>query len=289
MIHNSLSFVFFGTDDFSIAVLDELARAGFIPTVVVSVPDKPKGRGLALTPPPIKLWASKRSITVTQPEKLDSVFRGQLSKVNGQLFIVASYGKIIPKAVLAIPKYGALNVHPSLLPKFRGASPIQSAILTGERKTGVTIMLMDEKMDHGPVLAQKKHQESRIMNHEWPTASELEKILAREGGKLLAEVIPYWIAGKIKAVPQDGSLATYCRKFEKVDALINLSEDPYKNYLKIKAFDRSPAHAFAERNGKKIRFSIKDAEWRDGRLILTRVIPEGKKEMSYEEFLRGLR
>ncbi len=285
----SINLVFFGTDDFSIAILDELVRAGFSPSLIITVPDKPKGRGLTLTPPPIKLWANKNSIPVLQPKSLSSSdLLYKLKTKNYQLFIVASYGKIIPKSILAIPKYGTLNVHPSLLPKFRGASPIQSAILADEKKTGVTIMLMDEKMDHGPILAQKKNQESRIKNQEWPTASELEKILAEEGGKLLVKVIPDWVAGKIKAVPQDESQATYCRKFEKADALIDLFGDPYKNYLKIQAFDHSPAYAFTERNGEKIRFSIKEAEFNDGKLILTRVIPEGKKEMPYEEFQRGL-
>ncbi len=287
---NSKAFVFFGTDAFSAVVLAELKKAGFLPARVVTAPDRPKGRGLALTPPPAKLWAIENSVPVLQPERLDSAVAGQLSKVNSSLFVVASYGAILPKEILAIPKHGTLNVHPSLLPKYRGASPIESAILADDRDTGVSIMLMDEQMDHGPIVALERIQDSGFRIQEWPpSASVLKAECARIGGELLAKTIPLWLAGKIQAVPQDHAKATYTKKIKKEDGLIRLADDPYKNFLKIRAFDGSiGTFFFTERNGKKLRVAIKDAKFAEGALTLTRVVPEGRKEMSYDAFLQGL-
>ncbi|MCI0542427.1 methionyl-tRNA formyltransferase, partial [bacterium] len=121
-------FIFFGTPDFAVGVLEELEKKGLLPSFVVTAPDKPKGRGLVLTPPPVKVWAEARGIKILQPEKLDQNFIAELKKYSWDLFVVAVYGKIIPKEILLLPKHGALNVHPSLLPRLRGASPIQSAI-----------------------------------------------------------------------------------------------------------------------------------------------------------------
>ncbi len=266
-----MKFVFFGTDDFSVTVLDELKRAGFLPSLVVTMPDKPKGRGLKVLPSPAKLWAQENKIQVSFELTPD---------VAVDLFIVASYGKIIPKAILDIPKYGALNVHPSLLPKYRGPSPIESQILADEKEVGVTIMKMDEKMDHGPILAQRilENTKHSSQSPNIPKASGLRKELAEEGGKLLAETIPKWIAGEINAVPQDESKATYTRKFIKKDGLLDLAGDPYQNFLKIRAFESSVGTYFIKNNKRVI---IKDAEFEDGKLIITRVIPEGKKEMDY--------
>lgn len=280
-----MNFVFFGSDQFSIAVLEELLKAGYSPALVVTVPDQPKGRGLVLTPPPIKPFAMSYNIPALQPKNLNDAFNLQLKTYNLQLFIVASYGKIIPKPILNIPEKGALNVHPSLLPKFRGPSPVESAILADEKNTGVTIMLMDEKMDHGPIVAQKKAALAK-----WPPkASELEETLAKAGGKLLAEILPDWLAGKITPVPQNESKATYCRKFEKKDGLLDISADPYKNLLKIRAFEQFPGtYFFAKRGAKTVRVTIKEADFENGRLVLRRVAPEGKREMDYAGFLRGL-
>ena len=192
----------------------------------------------------------------------------------------------MPKALLDIPKHGVLNVHPSLLPRLRGASPVRSAILEDERATGVSIMLMDEKMDHGPIVAQATIE---LEPSEWPPKARIfEELMAREGGKLLAEVMPEWIAGNITPEPQDDSKATFCKKITKEDGLIDLSGDPYKNFLKIRGYDGWPgAYFFAERSNKKIRVKINDAEFSNGRLTLKRVTPEGKKEMGYEAFLRS--
>jgi len=266
--------VFFGTDDFSIAMLDALKSANLLPSLIITAPDKPKGRGLKLTPSLVKLWAQKNNIPVS--------YDFSLLTTNYQLFIVASYGKIIPKSVLDIPKYGALNVHPSLLPKYRGPSPIESQILADEKEIGVTIMQMDEKMDHGPVLAQ---QQFPISNFQFSN-TELRKRLAEEGGKLLAEVIPKWINGKIKPVPQDDDKATYTKKFKKEDGEIDLDGDQYQNFLKIRAFEGGIGTYFFAGD---MRIKITDADFRDEKLEILRVIPEGKKEMDYSDFLRGVK
>ena len=157
MIQDSrIKFVFFGTPELSVEILEHLKENGFIPSLIVTNPDRPQGRKMILTPPPVKLWAQKNEIKFLQPEKLDSVFNLQLATYNPQLFIVVAYGKILPKKVLEIPEKGTLNIHYSLLPKYRGASPIESAILNDDKDTGVSIMLMDERMDHGPVVAQQR-------------------------------------------------------------------------------------------------------------------------------------
>src|SRR3989344_3166071 len=150
----SPSFVFFGTPEFAVVVLDELKEHGLTPSLIVTAPDKKRGRKLLLTPQPVKIWAEKNNISILQPEKLDSHFIQGLQHTTYDLFIVAAYGKIIPKSILSLPRHGALNVHPSLLPAFRGASPIQSAILYANI-TGTTIMLMDEVLDHGHIVAQE--------------------------------------------------------------------------------------------------------------------------------------
>jgi methionyl-tRNA formyltransferase len=144
-------------------------------------------------------------------------------------------------------------------------------------------MRLDKEMDHGPIVTQVNYSID-----EWPTKDELEKTFSKIGGELLAEVLPKWITKDIKEKEQDHSKATYCRKIEKSDAQIDLNEDPYENFRKIKAYSGWPnAFFFLEHNGKKIRIVIKDAKYEDRKLIITRVVPEGKKEMNYEDFLRG--
>ena len=280
------NFAFFGTDNFSVGVLNELKKASFRPAVIVTSPDKPKGRGLKLAPSAVKLWAIKNKVVFLQPIKLDYNFTYKLQATSYKLFIVASYGKIIPREILNIPKHGALNVHPSLLPKYRGASPIQAQILNDEKKVGVTIMLMDEKMDHGPILASR---EFSIFNFQFsndiPTAKELSEKLAEEGGKLLAETVPKWLAGEIKPIPQDENQTTFCPKITKEDGLIDLKDPPRQNFLKIQAFAGWPdAYFFAERNGKKTRVKITQATLVDSQLKIESVIPEGKKEISFAQF-----
>lgn len=308
---------FFGTPELAVFVLEELSKAGLAPDLVITAPDKPKGRGLVLTSPPVKIWAQKSNIPILQPEKLDSKFIstlytlyptpyrsstsfGSFASLRLQnsskgfsalpdvapepytLFIVAAYGKIIPKEILELPTHGTLNVHPSLLPEFRGSSPIESAILSGKEKTGVSIMVLDEKMDHGPIVAQKE-----FFLNDTSGKNELSEKLFRLGGQMLAEIIPKWIAGEIKAIPQEHGQATYTKKISKKDGLIDLYDGPILNYRKIRAYEGWPGtYFFSDKNGKKIRVVIKNAELKDGALVIKKVVLEGKKEMDYEAFAK---
>jgi len=280
----NLKVAFFGTPEIAVYVLDELKTQGIVPELIITAPDKPKGRKLTVTPPETKLWAQKHNIAILQPEKLnDANFLSQIKSKSWDIFIVVAYGKIIPESLFEIPSHGTLNVHPSLLPRLRGPSPIQSAIL-GEEKTGVTVMLLDEQMDHGPIVAQRQVEVAS-----WPPkASMLGKILAEEGARLLAQNILPWIDGKIKATAQDDSAATYTKKIKKTDGLVDLSDTPEENYRKIQAFDVWPrAYFIIEKNGKQMRVVITDAELKEDSLVIKSVIPEGKKEMLYADFLRG--
>lgn len=297
MNHEPIQFVFWGTSEFSVYILDSLKSKGFLPELIISTPDKPQGRKLEIKPTLTKIWAEENNIPILQPAKLDDEFYTKLftlqnfcgsKNLGGQttdysLFVVASYGKIIPERFLEIPKYKTLNVHPSLLPKLRGPSPIETAILQDLKKTGVSIMRLDKEMDHGPIVAQAEYNVP-----EWPKKEELEKTFGEIGGELLANVMPKWAAGEIEEIEQDHSKATYCNKIKKEDALLDLAGNPYLNFRKVKAYSGWPnAFFFLENDGKKIRVVVKDAKYENGDFIITRVIPEGKKEMSRDDFVRG--
>ncbi|HJL55741.1 MAG: methionyl-tRNA formyltransferase [Candidatus Pacebacteria bacterium] len=279
-----LKIAFFGTSQGAVIALEELKNVGLAPSLVITTPDKPKGRKLVLSPPLAKVWAEKNNVNFVQSEKLDETLLELLREGAFDLFVVASYGKLLSNEFLALPKHGTLNVHPSLLPKLRGPSPIVSAILEDEKKTGVTIILLDEGLDSGPVVAQ-----ASIEPEPWPPyAGELEELLLQEGTKLLIEILPEWVAGKIKPEAQDENKATFTKKIKKEDGLIELDGNPYQNLLKIRAFDKWPgAYFFADKQGKKIRVKITDADLENDTLKINKVIPEGKKEMDYEDFLRG--
>jgi len=290
MTNSKLNFIFFGTPELSVTVLEELKVEGLLPRIVVTAPDKPQGRGMKLTAPPVKVWAQEHNIEVLQPKKITEDVVAELKARSSALeggfavFVVAAYGKILPQALLDIPKHGTLNVHPSLLPRLRGPSPIRSAILFDEKVTGVSIMLLDAEMDHGPILAQE------IVDIGWPPrAPELEALLAKKGGEMLAKILPQWVSGTIAPQEQEHERATFCKMFKKEDAEINLSDDPYQNLLKIRAYEGAPgAYFFTDPpagGGKRIRVKVVTAELaEDGSLRLLRVIPEGKKEMNWEDF-----
>ncbi|TAL49109.1 methionyl-tRNA formyltransferase [Patescibacteria group bacterium] len=285
MQKEKIKFAFFGTPQFAEIVLETLKQEGLLPRLIVTREDKPAGRHMVLTPPPVKVWAQKHNIPFIQPKSLKDPKLGfELRASSFEFFVVAAYGKIIPKEVFTIPRRGTLNIHPSLLPELRGASPIEGAILS-ENETGVTIIEIDEEMDHGPIVIQKK-----VAVSEWPPYfEELEKLLAEESARLLARVLPDWIEGKIKLIPQNHSLATFTEKISKEDGLIDLDDEPEKNLRKIRAFQHWPsAHFFIERKNKKIRIIVKAAELdSEGKLKITRLVPEGRKEISWEEFARG--
>lgn len=247
----SKRFAFFGSSIDSSYALEQLERLGLVPVVIIDSKELPD----------------------------------ELYNTDWDFFVVASYGKLLPKKVLDLPRHGALNIHPSLLPKFRGPSPYVSAILADERETGVTIMLMEEKMDAGPVLAQAR---ITIAPEDWPPKGLLlSQMLFTEGANLLAEVLPGWLDGTLLPEPQDEKYATYTRKFKDEDALLRMEDSPRKNFLKIRAFDKSPRAYLLNTKGKRVL--VTEARMNGEELELLTVIPEGKKEMSYTEYLRGQR
>lgn len=287
-----VKFAFFGTPKLACVFLDELEHAGLVPALIVTTPDKPRGRGMEVTPPPAKEWAQVREIPVLQPEKLDDAFLYELRTTDYELFIVIYYGKVLPRAVLDIPRRGTLNIHFSLLPRWRGTSPIRAALAHGDREIGTSIILLDEKIDHGPLIAQKK-----ITLPEWPPkASVLEEQATHESAKLLIDILPSWISGEIEAREQNHDIATLCPAYTKEDGLLDLCADAHANLLKIRAFDTTVGtHAFFMRGDKKIRVAILDAHLENSpstslgasKLIIGTVRPGGKREMGYEEFLRS--
>jgi methionyl-tRNA formyltransferase len=291
---------FLGGSEFSVYVLDELKAHGILPEILITTPDKPKGRRLVLTPTPVKIWAQKNNIEVIEPYSLKKDNADLISKLrakNYELFLVASYGKLIPKEIFDIPEKKTLNIHPSLLPKYRGASPIQSQILEDAKEVGVTIMQIDEGMDTGPIVIQKK-----ITIKDWPIGrKELEKILAIEGARLFAHILPEWMKGAIDPIMQKEAEATYCKKIEKKygEIQIDLNNLPTDSnarqcLLKIKAFEEWPTAYFflgtpkhSEDDSGRKRIIITDATIKDDVLKILKVIPEGKKEMPFEDFIRG--
>lgn len=288
---NETKIAFWGTSRISVIVLDELARGGILPSIIVTAPPRQKGRGLEMTPSEAKVWADAHKIPTLEPEEIKSDEFLKKLGADWDIFIIASYGKIVPRNILNLPKHGTLNVHPSLLPKLRGASPIQSAILddvpVGEpNDTGVTIMQIDEEVDHGPIVAQEK-----ITVPNWPPKRvELEETLGILGGKLLLETIPRWVSGKITPNEQEHDRATFTKKMTSGSGQIYLDDDPTRMFRKVRAFDSWPRAYFTTvRNGREIRVVVTDAHLEDNKLILDRVIPEGKKEMAYEDFMRGHR
>lgn len=266
-------FIFFGSDDFSIEVLKILLENKFKPEYCITQPDKPKGRKLVMTPPPIKTFCEENNIEVLQFEKLDT---DEIPEVD--FYVVASYGKIIPKEVVEKPKFGALNVHPSLLPKYRGASPIETAILNDDKNTGVTIMFMDEKMDHGPIISQKE-----VSFNEWPSKIEARNKLAKIGGELLAKEIEN--IKVLKSAEQNHNKATYTKMLKKSDGEILETDSDKTKWLKFVAYNPWPGTFFFTDKGMRVK--ITDAKFEDNKFEILKVIPEGKKEMDYESFKNG--
>ena len=196
------------------------------------------------------------------------------------LIVVSSYGKILPQEMLKIPKYGALNVHPSLLPKYRGPAPVPTTILNGEKETGATVILMDEQADHGPILASTKFE---IRNSKL-TTPELSKALWELGGDLLVETIPKWIRGEIIPQEQDHDKATYTKKLRREDGRIDWNQSSEYTERQIRAFTPWPG-AFTFWKGKRIK--ILKAHVEQGKLVIDELQLEGKKPTTLQEFLLG--
>src|SRR3989344_422749 len=275
-MNEKLNFVFFGTPDVASETLEILKQNNYIPSLIVTSPDKPQGRKMLITPPPVKVWAEKNNIKYIQPEKLDMAdVRGEQNIMD--FFLVVAYGKIIPENILNIPKLGSINIHYSLLPKYRGASPVESAILNGDSETGVAIQQMKYKMDAGPIIAQEK---VKIFSDE--KAPELRKRLIKIGGELLVKTLPKFANGEIKKVTQNEKEATFCKKIKKEDGLVNLtSEPPNVLYNKFRAYAFWPRIFFFQNSRRII---ITDASLENNKFIIKKVLPEGKKEIKYEEF-----
>lgn len=304
--------IFMGSTDFSLAILKKLKNANFIKLIlIVTNPDKPVGRHQILTFSPTKIFAQKHNIPFIQPEVIKSEnFYKKIKKCNPDLIIVAAYGKIIPKRILSIPKYGSLNVHPSLLPKWRGPSPIQYAILNGDKITGTTIILMDEFMDHGPIVAVSKLKIQKIKFN----FSQLSKKLAGLSAELLIKTIPKWINREIQPKAQNDNLATYSKIIKKEDGKVDFIKEtaneierkirafyPWPGaYVNIKIFGKNKILKILEAKViKKIPkknlmpgdFFKKNKEvaivCKKDSLLLKKVQVEGKKPISGEDFYKG--
>ena len=228
--------VFMGSPAFAVPSLRALVTAGYRVVAAVSQPDRPAGRGVRVQPPPVKVAAVELGIEPFQPETLrDAAVQKRLAGYEPDVFVVAAYGKILPAAVLGIPSHGCLNVHASLLPRWRGPSPIVSAILAGDTVTGVSIMELVLKMDAGPV----------VLRAELPiaptdTAATVEPRLAALGAEKLVEALPAWLAGALRPVPQDESLATYCHLIAKSDGQLKSSMTAVEAERAVRAYDPWP-------------------------------------------------
>lgn len=287
---SSISFVFFGTGPLAESVLASLVRAGYTPKLLVTKPDSVQGRNMLLTAPHIKTWCELKGIPIAQPIKLDNEFYEELSKNNYELFIVASYGKIIPDNILNIPKSGVLNVHPSLLPLYRGPSPIESALLNGDKDMGISIMKLDKEMDHGPILIQSKFE----INKE-ATAGTLEVEAGQLGGELLTQILEHYLEGTLVPKEQEHSAATFCKKITKELGEIKLNDNANVVRNKFRALTPWPSLYFFTKHGEKsIRVKVTKVDLTSdtedstkAENIILSVIPEGKKEMDWESFKRG--
>lgn len=296
-----------GTPDFAVPSLEALIESAYKIAAVYTQPDRESGRGRHLVASPVKQVAVSRGIRVMQPESLKGEGALEaLASLAPELIVVVAYGQILPRAVLSLAKFGCVNIHPSLLPKYRGSSPIASAILQGEDVTGVTIMLLDIGMDTGPILKQTKVPISAE-----DTTGSLTAKLAQIGARLLLETLPGWLGGSLKPQPQDEAQATYTRQITKEDGEIDWQLSALELWRRVRAFDPWPGcyTRWKDKRLKIIQTVPVDGEKAgevgkvialpqpslapvgvvtgDGVLGLLRVQLEGKKEMSAMEFLLG--
>lgn len=301
-----MNFIFFGSSEFAQIILQSLLENNWRPSLIVTQPPQPKGRKNILSPTPVQITARLNKIPIITPVKLnEKPFIDKIKELAPEFILLTAYGKIIPTELLNLPPFGFLNLHPSLLPKWRGATPIQSVILAGETETGITLFKMDEQIDHGPIIAQK----SFSINNPRITSEELSKILAIKGAELIITTVPLWLTNKIIAQQQNESLATYCHKFTKEDEKINWQEDIFYIDRKVRALNPNPGVYTVCQNkiikiisgeplldidnniprGKVIITSNKKMAIKclNGIYQINIVKPEGKKEMPSEEFLKG--
>lgn len=288
---SDLKFVYFGGEPLGAPILKLLLEAEFTPKLVVTNPNRPVGRTQELTPPPTKVVATQHSIPVFQPETCkDKEVMQPVLEIDADVFVVVAYNHILPDWLLNHPAKGSLNVHPSLLPKYRGPNPIRTAILNNDRETGVSVMLLDSEMDHGPLLAQV---DADIHETEWPLPGRvLDERLIALGGQLLIDTLPRYVAGEIEPQEQNHAEATYTTKVTRADGELLL--DPHnlptgevarEYYLMHCAYDGWP-ETFFMHDDKRIK--IKKEELADGQFRPLSVIPEGKGEISFSDYLSQL-
>jgi methionyl-tRNA formyltransferase len=300
-----LRIVFFGTPEFAVPTLDALLQSRHDVVGVVTQPDRPRGRGYEITEAPVKARAVAAGRAVLQPERMkDPVFREALSRLNADLAVVAAYGQILTDAVLAIPRLGFLNVHASLLPRYRGAAPVHRAVIAGERDTGVTIMRVVKALDSGPMLATVRRP---IGPDE--TSEDVERDLARLGAGLLASTVDALAAGRAAETPQDDAAATYAPRLAKDEGLIDWVQSAERVHNLIRGLHPWP-HAFSFLNGRRyiLRRSVVLPELNapPGTVVdasgdsltvaagtsgvgILEIQAEGKRPMAPREFLAGHR
>jgi methionyl-tRNA formyltransferase len=280
MSTQNLKFVFFGTPDVASRTLEILKEKGYFPHIIVTSPAKKSGRGLIMTDTPVFIWAKENSIECLTPEKIDEYFINKIKNLNLDLSIVVAYGKILPETLIKAPTLGTINIHYSLLPKWRGASPLEAALLNGEESTGISIQQMEYKLDSGPILAE---EELGISIEE--SKKEIKDYLIKLGANCLCDILPKIESKDIEPKPQNESEATFCKKIKKEDGEIDINGEPKSIWNKYRAFYGWPGvFFFALKKGRKLRIKISEAKYENNSFVIKRVVPEGKKEMSYEEF-----
>jgi methionyl-tRNA formyltransferase len=293
-----------GTPQFAVPPLQALAEAGHDIAGVVTRIDKPAGRGRSMAAPPVKLAAQERGITVFQPKRVrDPEFVKTLQNISAAVIVVAAYGQILPKEILAMPKYGCINIHASLLPAYRGAAPINWAIIRGDKETGVTIMQMDEGMDTGSILMQES-----IPIEPKDTAGTLTEKLSVLGAKLITRALPLIEARTLKPVSQNGSKATTAPLLKKEDGLIDWKLPAVDIHSRVRGFSPWPG-AYTLLDGSMIKILETEVQLGEGEcaaiyqgaqntlevgtgkglLRILKIQPAGKKPMSAADFLRGHR
>jgi methionyl-tRNA formyltransferase len=276
-------FVFFGTPYVARDTLEILKQRGYVPALVVTSPDSPRGRGLTLTPSETKTWALENNVPVITPEKITAEVIEEIKRCDATYALVAAYGKILPQDLIDSFSLGILNIHYSLLPKYRGASPVESALLNGDTTTGVAIQQMVHELDAGDLLALK---EVEIEPNE--TTRELRPRLVTIGANLLADILPSFEDGSITRTPQNHSEATRCKKIQKESGLLDLAGDPKTNWNKYRAYAESPGtYFFVQKGDRSLRMKVLHASYKEGVFTVERVIPEGKNEQSFSEFLKN--
>lgn len=297
---------FMGTPAFAVVVLDSLLEAGHDVVGVYTQPDRGSGRGRRPTSPPVKLSALARGLRVYQPDSLRTqAVYDELASLSPEVIAVAAYGRFLPAAILSLPPLGCLNVHPSLLPAYRGASPVAAAILNGDELAGVTVMQISERMDGGPILAQRETAIGADENAEALTARLFEL-----GGRLLVEVLPGWSSGNVQPRPQDESKATVTRRLTRDDGRIEWGRSAVHVARQVRAYHPWPG-AFTRWQGRMLKVteasaagdgptvraapgqvgSMDDGSLAigtgDGLLVVRRLQLEGKRAIGARDFVAG--